>query len=64
MADDPDEYMLRKAMERADPMRVPDALEKIEWRLMYGEYGGLTSIKIALWVIVVLLALILLQLAK
>jgi transposase len=44
MAEDPDEYRLRKAMERADPMRVPDALEKIEWRLMHGEYKAPSSL--------------------
>ena len=59
MTDDPDELRLGEAERRADPRRVGDVLEKIEWRLMYGKYGGLTSIKVALWIIVVLLVLIL-----
>jgi hypothetical protein len=59
VTDDPDEMKLEEAERRMHPARVGDVLEKIEWRLMYGEYGGLTGIKIALWVIVGLLALIL-----
>ena len=61
MAEDPDEYRLRKAMERADPMRVPDALEKIEWRLMHGEYKAPSSLGLVGWIVVALLGLILLR---
>jgi hypothetical protein len=59
MTDDPDERKLEEAERRMHPARVGDLLEHIDWRLMYGEFGGLTSIKIALWTIVGLLALIL-----
>lgn len=58
MATDPDEQMYEDAIERKNPMRTPDALERIENRLHYGEFGGLTSIKIALWIIVGLLAIL------
>lgn len=59
MTTDPDERALEELERRSDPRRVGDVLERIEWRLMYGEYGGLTAIKIALWVIAGMLALIL-----
>lgn len=59
MTDDPDELMLEEAERRADPRRVGDVLERIEWRLQYGEFGGPTGIKLALWIIAILLALIL-----
>jgi len=59
MATDPDELMLEEAERRADPRRVGDTLERIEWRLQYGEYGGLLGIKLIGGIIVVLLALIL-----
>ena len=59
MSDDPDEAALEEIERRMHPARVGDVLERIEWRLQYGEFGGLTGIKIALWIIVVLLSLIL-----
>lgn len=59
MATDPDELMLEEAERRADPRRVSDVLERIEWRLQYGEYGGLLGLKVIGWILVVLLALIL-----
>ena len=59
MSDDPDEYLAEEAERRIDPGRVGDLLEQIEWRLMYGKIGGLFSLKLAIWIIVVLLALIL-----
>lgn len=59
MDTDPDEFMLEEAESRADPRRVGDVLERIEWRLQYGEFGGLLSLKLIGWIIIVLLALIL-----
>jgi hypothetical protein len=56
MATDPDELILEEAERRADPRRVGDVLERIEWRL---QYGGLLGLKVIGWIIVVLLALIL-----
>jgi hypothetical protein len=58
---DPDELRMERAMKYKDPAYATQLLEQIEWRLMYGEYGGLKSIKVALWTIVVLLVLIVLK---
>lgn len=58
MADDHDELMLEEAERRADPSRSGNALERIEWRLMYGEYGTPLGIKIIGYTIIALLALI------
>jgi hypothetical protein len=58
---DPDELRYEQAVRYKDPAMANQLLERIEWRLMYGEYGGLTSIKIALWAIVAMLGLILLR---
>lgn len=37
---------------------IGDSIDRVEWRLMYGEFGGLFSIKLALWIIVLLLGVI------
>ena len=55
--DDPDEMKLVEAERRADPRRVGDVLERIEWRLQHGEYVAPRSF--VGWLIVALLALIL-----
>jgi hypothetical protein len=55
MTDDPDELRYEQAIARKDPMRVPDSLERIDWRLQY----GIPELKLIGWIIVVLLALIL-----
>ncbi len=36
MTEDPDEYLIEQEIARKDPMRVPDSLESIDWRLQYG----------------------------
>jgi hypothetical protein len=59
MDEDADEYRLRKAEERADPMRMPDTVDRIEWRLMYGEFGTPNGIWFLGWTIIALLGLIL-----
>jgi hypothetical protein len=56
---DPDEAALQEVERRADPRRVGDALERIEWRLQYGEFGAPGSLKLIGWIIIVLLCLIL-----
>lgn len=50
--------MMERAIARKDPMRVPDALEKIEWRLMYGEFGMPTGFYVMCWIIIALLGAI------
>ena len=59
MATDPDELMLEEAERRADPRRVGDTLERVEWRLQYGQYGTPLALKLLGWTIVALLVLIL-----
>lgn len=59
MTTDPDELRYEQAVKYKDPALGIWLLERIEWRLMYGEYGGLTSIKLALLAIVAMLGLIL-----
>ena len=39
-------------------MRTPDALERIEWRLMYGEFGVPRGVYVMGITIIVLLGLI------
>ena len=59
LSSDPDERQLEEAETRADPRRVGDILERIEWRLQYGEVGVPASFKFIGCVIMILLALIL-----
>jgi hypothetical protein len=59
MADDIDEQMYEETKRRVDPRRTGDVLERLEWRLMYGEYGTPLGIKVIGCAIVALLTLIL-----
>ena len=56
---DPDESEIDEAKRRADPRRVGDALERIEWLWEYGQYGFPLDLRLIGWSIVALLALIL-----
>ena len=55
MSDDPDELEMEHEIQRKDPLRVPDALDRIDSRLQY----GIPELKFIGWVIVALLAMIL-----
>jgi len=59
MHTDPDEASLADAERRADPKRTGDILERVEWRLQYGECAAPPGLKVIGWLIVILLALIL-----
>lgn len=59
MTDDPDEYRMQREWSRKDPLRVADAIERIEWLLMYGQHGAPLAVKLLGSVAVALLALIL-----
>ena len=54
-----DELDAEEAEHRADPRRVGDILERVEWRLTHGEYGTPLGVKIIGYAVITLLALIL-----
>jgi hypothetical protein len=54
-----DEQQLKEAGRRADPRRAGDVLERVEWRLQYGEYKAPFRLNFLGWIIAILLALIL-----
>ena len=59
VSDDPDELMMERAIAEKDPLRMPKTLDRIEWRLMYGEFGIPTAVWFLGGIIIVLLSLIL-----
>jgi len=59
VSDDPDEYRMERDLQEKDPLRMPRTLDRIEWRLMYGEFGTPTGVWFLGWTIIALLGLIL-----
>lgn len=55
---DRDEQQLGHAEWLASRATHGELLERIDWRLHYGEFRGLGSIRLALWIIVGLLGLL------
>ena len=52
---DPDELEYEEHVARHDPLRMPDSIDRIDWRLQY----GIPELRFVGWVIVAMLGLIL-----